>query len=207
MKVSSFHRPVTTAPVRDSSLHRNDDIFLVAALLALVLAPCSATAAEHPDYISLGIGSYNFDKHRDNRRSIDYRGEYEWGVSLLPHLADSFNSVEPFLQVHPLIGIEGNTLGAFYGHGGLNLDVPFYRHGIFTWGETVGAFSQGHDIMPLGAILEFRSQVEVGWQFDNDLRVTGYLSHISNAHILDRNPGAEIAGFYVHVPASLLGEK
>jgi hypothetical protein len=115
-------------------------------------------------------------------------------------IADSFNSVEPFLQVHPTGGIEGNARGAFYGDAGVNLDIPFYRHGIFTWGEAAGVFDRGGDVMPLGSTIEFRSQLELGWRFDNQWRVTGFISHISNAHIAALNPGAEIAGVYVHVP-------
>ena len=179
-------------------------VFCLTLLILLILpTPASATS----DFVTLGIGAYDFDKQHNNRRSLDYRGEYEWGVSLLPLIADSFNSVEPFLQVHPTLGIEANTRGVLYGNGGLNFDIPLYQHGIFTWGESLGAFSKGGDIMPMGAILEFRSQLELGWRFDNDLRVTGFISHISNAHILTQNPGAEIAGVYVHVPVSILDEK
>jgi len=176
------------------------------AVLGLLLAN-AASAADTPDILSLGGGGYNFDKHRENRRSLDYRVDYQWGVSLLPLIVDSFNSVEPFLQVHPVIGFEGNSVGALYGNGGLNLDIPFLYHGIFTWGEAVGAFGKGHDLMPMGATIEFRSQLELGWRFDNDLRITGFISHISNAHISSQNPGAEIAGMYVHIPVSITGKK
>ena len=171
-------------------------------LLVLTLVPSLGRAADSPDYLSLGGGGYDFDKDQDRRKSVDYRIEYEWGTSLLPLIDSSFNSVEPFIQMHPTLGFEGNSRGAVFGNGGLNFDVPFLRHGIFTWGEALGAFDPGHDPRPLGAILEFRSQLELGWQFDNKLRLTGFISHISNAHILSDDPGAEIVGAYVHIPLS-----
>ena len=99
----------------DSRFRGNDDSpykKTILLLLALLVSPCSALATEYSDFVTLGGGGYNFDKHRDNRRSLDYRVEYAWGVSLLPLIADSFDSVEPFFQVHPVIGIEGNSLGA-----------------------------------------------------------------------------------------------
>ena len=177
---------------------------LVLALLALAATPAQAAAS--PDYISAGFGGYNFDKS-DSRRSVDYRLEYQWGLSLLPRIADSFNSVEPFLQVHPTVGFEGNTRGSIYSHGGFNLDIPFLRHGVFTWGEEVGLFDRGNDARGLGSVLQFRSQLELGWKFNNDLRLSGFISHMSNAGIFADNPGAEILGIYVRVPTSLLGLK
>ena len=177
--------------------------------LALLSAPLSspAQAGATPDYLSFGGGGYNFDKFENSRQSVDYRIEYRWGVSLLPKIARSFNSVEPFFQVHPALGFEGNTKGAIFPHGGFDLDGPFLRHGIFTWGEAVGAFGQGNDTRSLGSVLEFRSQLELGWRFNNNLRVTSFISHISNAGLGTEDPGAEIAGVYVHVPLSILGKK
>ncbi|MDR3423668.1 MAG: acyloxyacyl hydrolase [Alphaproteobacteria bacterium] len=181
------------------------------ALLALalfgVLSPLPAAAAATPDYLSFGLGAYDFDKGDADRKSVDYRLEYESGVSLLPLITKSFNSVEPFLQAHPTLGFEGNTHGAIYANGGINFDIPFLRHGIFTWGEAAGAFARGNDARSVGSVLEFRSQLELGWRFDNDLRMTGFISHISNAHLVDNNPGAEIAGIYLHVPLTLLAQK
>lgn len=36
------------------------------------------------------------------------------------------------------------------------------------------------------------------------MRVSAYVSHMSNANISDRNPGADMAGLYLHTPASFL---
>lgn len=170
----------------------------------LVALPARAWAS--PDYLSVGGGGYNFDKADAKRKSIDYRVEYRWGVSVLPLLFQGFKSVEPFFQLHPAVGIEGNSKGAVYGHAGVNLDVLFLKHGLLTWGEAVGAFGRGNDTRSMGAVLQFRSQLELGWQFQNDLRITGFISHISSGGVIKDNPGAEMVGVYLHVPLSS-GEK
>ena len=41
---------------------------------------------------------------------------------------------------------------------------------------------------------------EIGYRFDNDMRITAEFSHISDANLTRVNPGAEIVGMYVHVP-------
>ncbi len=160
---------------------------------------------EYPDLVSLSLGAYDPNKPDAKRHSVDYRVEYRWGLSLLPLLSDSFNSVEPLFQVHPTLGIEGNTRGAFYGSGGLVMDIPFSEYGIITWGESVGGFIQGKDPCNMGSVFQIRSQLELGARFENQMRVTAFISHISNAYTGDTNPGAEIAGIYVHTPLSLLG--
>ncbi|MDE2029582.1 MAG: acyloxyacyl hydrolase [Alphaproteobacteria bacterium] len=174
------------------------------ALLALLCVLCATPAyAATPDYLSLGGGIFDFDKPQNSRRAVDYRVEYRWGVSLLPLIDKSFNSVEPFMQLHPSVGFEGNGNGATYPDAGLNLDIPLlWHHAILTWGEALGLWGRGNDPRYLGSALEFRSQVEVGWQFDNGLRATAYISHLSNAHIVKTNPGAEIVGAYLQIPVS-----
>jgi hypothetical protein len=90
-----------------------------------------------------------------------------------------------------------------YGLGGLALDGYIGRHVIFTWSEGVGVFYPG-DMWPLGSAVEFRSMAELGWRFDNEMRFTGEISHISNAGLTSHNPGAEMVGAYLHVPTSLI---
>jgi hypothetical protein len=179
--------------------------FLLFTLFTALLT-LPALAEDYPNYLSIGGGGYDFDKE-SHKQSADYRLEYQWGLSLLPEITHHLDGVDRFLQVHPTVGFEGNTHGASYGNAGLNFDVPFLYHGIFTWGEAVGVFGQGNDPRSLGSILEFRTQIELGWRFDNNLKLTGFISHISNAHIFNDDPGAEIVGAYVHVPLSLLGKK
>ncbi len=178
-------------------------VFVLLSLLVLLSG--AAVAADYPDYVSLSAGAYNPNKPDAKRHSVDYRLEYRAGLSLLPLISDSFNSVESFFQVHPAVGIEGNTRGAFFGGAGLVMDIPFFKYGILTWGESVGGYSRGKDPCSMGAVLQFRSQLELGVRLENELRLTAFFSHMSNAYTAKENPGAEVAGVYVHIPLSFAG--
>ncbi len=177
---------------------------LLCLLCALLISP--ARAASYPDLISIGVGGYNFDKV-GWKQSVDYRVDYRFGLSLLPLLSHRFDTVDPYVRIHPAIGFEGNTKGMAYGNAGLNVDVPFLKHGIFTWGEAIGVYESGNDPRSLGSALEFRSQLEIGWRFANNMRVTAFFSHISNLSVIEDNPGAEILGLYFHIPTTLFGAK
>ncbi|MBO6784517.1 MAG: acyloxyacyl hydrolase, partial [Alphaproteobacteria bacterium] len=52
----------------------------------------------------------------------------------------------------------------------------------------------------LGHTIEFRSQLEIGYRFDDRSRLSFAVSHISNASLGDSNPGTEIATIYYHIP-------
>jgi hypothetical protein len=55
-----------------------------------------------------------------------------------------------------------------------------------------------------GSVVEFRSQLEVGYRFENEMRVSVAYSHISNANLSETNPGVDIISAYLHVPVNLL---
>ncbi len=188
-------------------------VFALAAALALsatsaqAAAPTSQTSAyarptpasydtKTPDFVSFSVADYDFDKDT-HKETVDLRLEYRWGVSLLPMMG--ITSMEHDFQLHPAAGIEVTGNGATFTSAGLDLDIPVGQHWIFTWGEAVGYYNHGNS-QSLGYPMEFRSQIEAGWRFDNQMRVTGYISHLSNAGIGDNNPGAEVLGLYWHVP-------
>jgi len=70
---------------------------------------------------------------------------------------------------------------------------------VLTPSFGVGAYDEG-DGKDLGDTIEFRSQVELAYRFDNRSRVGVAFSHISNAGIGDRNPGTEILNVYYAYP-------
>jgi hypothetical protein len=171
---------------------------VLAALTFAVFASLQARAADfsQPDLVSFGGGYFDFDKDESHKRSADFRLEYRWGLTLLP------SSWGTAVQLHPFIGGEATSLGATYGLAGLAMDGYIGRHGILTWSEGVGFFGPG-DMQSMGSYVEFRSELEAGYRFDNEMRVTASISHISNAGITQHNPGAEIAGMYFHVPVTM----
>lgn len=174
-------------------------LFIMAMLAFSFAAPAQAASSMQPDLLSFGLGYMDFDKSESHKQSADFRAEYRWGMSLLPKVSTWFNSWDKYVQLHPYVGGEVTSLGALYGLGGLAFDGYIGRHVIFTWSEGVGFFYPGN-MAPMGSFVEFRSQAELGWRFHNEMRITAQISHISNAGITRRNPGAEIAGVYFHIP-------
>jgi hypothetical protein len=158
-----------------------------------------AAAPQTPDFFYVGLGAFDFDQDHPHDHAPDFRAEYRWGVSLLPLLSDSFLGVDRYVQIHPMAGVEFTAFGAVYGHGGFAVDIPFLRHGLFTWSEAAGLFARGAQ-NPVGSVLEFRSQAELGWRFNNEMRLMGYFSHISNGGLTLLNPGTEVVGAYLAFP-------
>ena len=150
-----------------------------------------------PDLLSFGAGSVDFDKDNPRSKSAEFRLEYRTGFSL-------WSAQNNWLDfgIHPLVGGQVSTRGQLYGFGGFGFDIVLYRHYVITESEAVGLFDGG-TARPLGSIIEFRSQLEAGYRFDNNIRLTAEISHLSNAGITKQNPGEEIIGGYVHVPLAM----
>lgn len=176
---------------------------VVAALSALSLSMPFAGrvhAASSPDLVSFGVGAYDsivFQESTDTprNRSLDLRLEYRFGYSLLPF-------TEPYAQIHPWLGVETTIDGMLYGGGGFLADLKLGPV-VVTPSVGLGFWRRGGS-KNLGSALEFRSQIEVGYEFDNQMRVSAYLSHISNAGITRKNPGVNTAGGYLHIPFKTL---
>ena len=88
------------------------------------------------------------------------------------------------------IGAYFNKKNSVYGYLGFNLDIPLYKDFYVAPGFALGAYSKGKG-KKLGGTLEFRSSIELGYKMINKHKVGISLSHISNANIYKKNPGAE----------------
>ena len=178
---------------------------LVALLVGIGLAVSAqaATATGAPDMINASLGYYDFDKD-GSRGNADYRLEYEWGASILPMLNRDWASLDRYAMVHPIVGFEGTGDFMTYFNGGFGVDAPIGTHVVFSWDEAIGLYGHGDSNQSLGSPLEVRSQLELGWRFDNNVRLSTYISHMSNLGAGDKNPGAETLGGYLHIPVSML---
>lgn len=161
---------------------------ILAVLVALALAgSVGATAAgaadDEPDFLSIGAGWYDFN---DNMDAADARIEYRSNWKMLGF-------------IKPWAGVEVTSDKAFYGAGGVLVDIYFGRRLVLTPSFGVGAYADG-DGKDLGNTIEFRSQLELGYRFDDWSRVSLAVSHISNAGLGDSNPGTEVATIYYHLP-------
>lgn len=137
------------------------------------------------DFLTLGIGKMEV---LDSDDMWDVRAEYRWGEGLI-------------WQIKPFIGVEVNDEGALYGLGGLFYDFGMAPHWYLTPSFGAGLWHDGGG-PDLGNAIEFRSQIEVAYEFENGHRLSTSFSHISNAGLGDRNPGTEVLNIQWHVPVS-----
>jgi len=160
---------------------------IVTACLALALGAATPAAADDPDFISFGVGYFDFDKN-DNYDAADFRLEYrsDWKFLYL---------------FKPWVGAHATSDGALFGGAGVLIDVFFGRRVIVTGSFGPGFYHDG-DGKDLGHTIEFRSMIEAGYRFDDRSRLTAQLSHLSNASLGNDNPGVNILGLYYHVPVS-----
>lgn len=157
------------------------NLLLATAIALLSFAPAVAHADE--SMIGVGVGYYDIF---DEDEAADFRVEYRSG--------------EPcFWEIKPFAGAHVTTDGAIYGLGGLYADFELSPEWTLTPSLAAGLYSDG-DGKDLGHTVEFRSQLELGYNFQNGSRVTTGLAHISNASLGDRNPGTEILSLNYYFP-------
>lgn len=156
--------------------------FLSAIALATAIMASRASAQE-PSLLSFGVGWYDIN---DDQDAVDLRVEYRSKAKLLGF-------------VKPWVGVEITSDAAAYGVAGILSDIFFGRRIVLTPSFGVGVYADGNG-KDLGSAIEFRSQLELGYRFDNRSRMSLAFGHISNAHLTDQNPGSEILTVYYHVP-------
>lgn len=145
----------------------------VAALLVAGLALAPAARAQDPEYLIFGAGV--FDMNDDDTApmlSIEFIDDRKW-----------------LWEFKPMTGFFLNFDGGMYAYAGLALDVHLGRRLVLTPSLAPGLYFEG-DSKDLGHVIEFRSSIKASWQFDDNSRFGVDLSHISNAGLGSRNPGA-----------------
>ncbi|MEE9210083.1 MAG: acyloxyacyl hydrolase [Kiloniellales bacterium] len=155
---------------------------LVMALAIAAGAP-GGVRADDPSFLTLGVGY--FDMNKQDNDAVDFRLEYRHG--------------QKFWIFKPWIGVEATSDGAVYGAAGVLIDVFLGNRVVLTPSFGAGYYEEG-DGKDLGHEIEFRSQIEVSYRFDDRSRLGLAFSHISNASIGADNPGVEILNVYYSVP-------
>lgn len=143
-----------------------------------------------PDYFSIFAGGFDF--YRDKHRTFEFGLEYKFHLRCL-------KPPNRFLQFRPLIGAMATARGSFYGYIGINFDLLFADHIHFSPGFAAGYYRQGKG-KNLGYPIEFRSGVELAWQFSDWHRLGFHFYHLSNASIGNRNPGEESLVLFYDIP-------
>ncbi len=158
---------------------------LTASLGAASLGAAAPARADgdDPSFLVFGLGYYDMNKQDDT--AVDFRLEYRHG--------------EKFWIFKPWVGVEGTSDGAFYGAAGVLVDVYFGTRVVLTPSFGAGLYANGSG-KDLGHAVEFRSQIELSYRFDDRSRLGVAFSHISNASIADENPGVEVLNIYYSLP-------
>ncbi|MBT4891084.1 MAG: acyloxyacyl hydrolase [Rhodospirillales bacterium] len=152
-------------------------------------AVSSVAHADDPAFLSFSAGAYDFNKRDDTATEfrLEYRSDYKmW-------------------ELKPFAALSGTTNGTYFVGAGVLMDVYFGRRIVLTPSFAPHYYSKGSDDnKDLGHNLEFRSQVEVAYRFDNRSRLGLAVAHYSNASIGNKNPGSEILSLYYSIPTNLL---
>ena len=147
-------------------------------------------SAAPPDFFSFGIGTY--DLLREKHRTFEAELEYKFHLKCL-------KSPNKHLEFLPLVGLMATARGSVYGYLGINFDLLFFNHLLFSPGFAAGYYTPGKG-KNLGYPLEFRSGIELAWQFSDWYRLGVHFYHISNASIGSRNPGEESLLLFYDIP-------
>lgn len=139
--------------------------------------------------LSFGIGRYDIFDDADT--ATDYRIEYRHGTPIL-------------WKLKPWGGAEATGDGSIWAGGGLLADFHAAPNLYITPSVGAGLYSQGGSDLDLGSAIEFRTQIEGGYEFTNGHRLGVAFGHTSNAGLGDRNPGAEHLNLYYHMPINNL---
>lgn len=160
--------------------------FFAATSALLAFVPMSAHAVP---YVTGYIGQFDV---LDGDSRTQFGAEYR------------FNQMD--YGVVPLVGANIDTDGAGYIYAGFNWEVPLIKDQLFIIPNfAVGAYGEG-DGKDLGGAIQFRSGLELAYQFPAKQRVGVAFNHISNASIYDKNPGAETLLVNFSVPTGFLAK-
>lgn len=155
---------------------------LLAALAVTALAsPAFAGQGEH-----LAIYGGQFEISDSTNDSAMLGLEYRF--------KDQFNGLRP------VVGAFANEDSGAYAYAGAYWDLPLgTKPFVISPGFAVGAYNEGAS-KDLGYGLEFRSTLEIAYEFENNHRLGVAISHLSNAGIGDSNPGTETAQLVYSYP-------
>jgi lipid A 3-O-deacylase len=164
--------------------------FLILATIVLALVFLSEnvnadTARKgDPAFLSVGLGYYDFNRKKET--GAEFRAEYR---------SDQKISIfKPFVAFSAT-----NTSQGFIG-AGILLDLFIGRKFVMTPSFAPHYYWGGNKKLDLGHSIEFRSQMELSYRFDNRSRLGAAISHYSNASIGSTNPGTETGTIYFSFP-------
>lgn len=152
--------------------------------LAAAALPATPTRADDPAFLTVGVGWFDFNRQKDDGAEVrvDLRSDYKLWI------------FKPFLTA------AGVSNGMSFVGGGVLIDVYFGDRFVVTPSFAPTWWRGKTDELDLGHGLEFRSQIEFAYRFDDRSRLGLAVSHSSNASIDNTNPGTETLMLNYSVP-------
>ncbi len=163
---------------------------MLTALLVTVPATTTQARAQagDPAFLSMAAGGFDFNRQKDP--GAEFRLEYR--------------SPRKFFFLKPFVALAGTSTGSGFFGAGVLLDVYFGRRIVVTPSFAPHFYVGGNSKLDLDYPIQFRSQLEIAYRFDNRSRLGLSISHYSNASLGDTNPGTESLMLYYSVPFSFL---
>ena len=161
-------------------------LLATASILALISAGAEARSISH-DSLTLYGGVFDVLNDAD---AAQFGAEYRFTLK---------NS-----QFKPTLGFNFDTDGAIYGYAGVNWELPLYSDKLYFIPNFMVGYYTENGGKDLGGEVEFRSGIELAYQFPSRSRLGVAFNHISNASIYDRNPGAETLLLTYTIPMGVL---
>jgi lipid A 3-O-deacylase len=155
---------------------------ILLGLMGMANSWCAEKKNFGPSHLMIGPGLFDVD-----RTQPKFMGqiEYRWEVNC-HHL-------------RPLAAFFITTDTNFFFCVGLGYDIFIGRRIVLTPSFAPGYY--GHSSgKKLGYPLNFRSAIELAYIFDNKGRLGAQFYHISNAHMLHKNPGANELFIFYAIP-------
>ena len=170
-------------------------------IITFILLKTSHGFSQGYDVFGLGIYDVKFDGSSSNY-ATDLRYERRFDNALIEIGPEEDN----FFYLKPFAGIELTTDSAFYLISGIYLEdnlgelvIGEENNWNFTPSFGAGYYDDGNG-KKLGNKIEFRTTLEFSYQLKNNDRIGISFSHISNANIGNKNPGAEIISLSYQKP-------
>jgi len=162
--------------------------FAAAVLAVFIFVAAPDARADDPDFVTLSAGWFDLNRQKD--QGAEFRLEYRSNYKLW--------HFKPFLTA------SGVSNGMTFLGAGVLVDVYMGRRWVLTPSFAPTWWRGKTNSLDLGHALEFRSQLEVAYRFDDRSRVGLSFSHVSNASLGDSNPGAESLMLNYSVPLDKL---
>ena len=160
----------------------------VLAICLMALLGSKAVKSDEPDFLAFSTGWFDFNRQKDQGGEfrLEYKSDYK------------------FLNFKPFTSLAAVSNGMTFLGAGILMDVYFGRRLVVTPSFAPTWWRGKTTDLDLGHRIEFRSQLEFAYRFDDRSRLGVSISHYSNAGLGDDNPGAESFMVNYSVPISKL---